>query len=265
MTHRPTTPPNSTPSSENTPSTHSHEPSHDPRPQSPTPSFTNPDHVASQWADIPPQNRLDAQTRIKNSRKTFIPHSLEYQVSNHVAQESDIPLRDDFLYLSLTPISLPWRPITCISCSSPFEFPKNYGWRVHGCGHTYHTSCFRSPLWRNLPTNNQSPKDQKPCPQCSALRHQCHNLPHSVLLSRLDRLENTLLPWGVDPPPSSHANPTKKIPPEDARKRGKEIEYEAKIRRQKEEWRKSMPPGVDIAVLENAWSINPSHPIFRKL
>jgi len=133
-------------------------------------------------------------------------------------------LKNDFLWLSLTlilkPTLLP-APISCQICKQDI-FSRNpmgaAAWRLHGCGHRFHVSCFRglevmkTSNFRNDPnpepsttgpdSNDATESFTTQCRACENLMHQMRSIGRQEISARIMRLEDNLLPWLA---PSQHS------------------------------------------------------------
>jgi hypothetical protein len=126
-------------------------------------------------------------------------------------------LKNDLLWLSLTlilkPTLLP-APVTCRICKQGIIPGNSIGaaaWRMHGCGHQFHVSCFRGLQFIKTSNSHNGPDSESPttnpnsnnanepcttkCRSCENITYQIRILGRQETAARIVRLEDNLLPW----------------------------------------------------------------------
>lgn len=117
---------------------------------------------------------------------------------NNIRSRSLLLLKQDFLWVAVTIIKAPRGGLTCYGCKAEFTFPRARAWRLHGCGHFYHVSCFRELLLKDANDRDvgllESDEQEQNCFSCHALRSSAQCLRTAEIRARIRRLENNLLP-----------------------------------------------------------------------
>ncbi|KAF2654329.1 hypothetical protein K491DRAFT_717260 [Lophiostoma macrostomum CBS 122681] len=132
----------------------------------------------------------------------------EAMLNNRSGTPNELPkLKEDALWISL--IYLPTAAVagSCVACNKDITFPKASSWRLHGCGHRYHLSCFRDLSWLYPTSSTTSTSTDTPtlkatkktkCFRCENFRRQCCKIGIQNMHSRIDRLENLLCPHKIE-------------------------------------------------------------------
>ncbi|KAF2279359.1 uncharacterized protein EI97DRAFT_439722 [Westerdykella ornata] len=271
--------------------------------------------TGNDWEFNPPLNRANAKARVDAMRKALLPQPAEQMkgimtvgthepcvslAKNHLIttpiQEEDAHvqkdlsvLQTDILWASVIPIKIHGGSTACHHCGSDFSFPKEFGWRLHSCGHYYHVSCFRDFVLAAAVKEQKAV--QQPCLLCENLHRQFAAFNPGDIRARTQRLEAHLLYYKVDCYGAGaateqveafqgdvpNANDGNSYPGRSGFKlharlstlcadvEDRKQRHRSAAQVQKQAWRKSIPAGADMDTLEHAWKLNSNHPIFEGL